>query len=55
MGICLLEVVTYKKVFVSVPLEIQVVKREHFNKWYELRAYYWALTIVNMPIQVCFQ
>ncbi|XP_012062877.1 PREDICTED: ATP-binding cassette sub-family G member 1-like [Atta cephalotes] len=41
-------------VLLQFPLEIQIMKREHFNRWYDLSAYYWALTIVNIPIQLGF-
>ncbi|KAG5307701.1 ABCG1 protein, partial [Acromyrmex insinuator] len=41
-------------VLLQFPSEIQIMKREHFNKWYDLSAYYWALTIINIPIQISF-
>lgn len=44
----------YFNSFVTVPFEIRVMKREHFNRWYNLSAYYWALTIINIPLQVGF-
>ncbi|XP_018573814.1 ATP-binding cassette sub-family G member 1 [Anoplophora glabripennis] len=34
------------------PREVQLVKREHFNKWYRLSAYFAALTFSTIPIQV---
>ncbi|EZA53084.1 hypothetical protein DMN91_003014 [Ooceraea biroi] len=39
-------------VLLHFPFEIQLMKREHFNRWYEFSAYYWALTIVSIPTQV---
>jgi ABC-type multidrug transport system permease subunit len=29
-----------------------VIKREHFNRWYSVRAYYLALVIGDLPIQI---
>lgn len=36
----------------SVPLELPIITREHFNRWYSLRAYYIAMTLADVPIQV---
>ncbi|XP_018366982.1 PREDICTED: ATP-binding cassette sub-family G member 1-like [Trachymyrmex cornetzi] len=41
-------------VLLQFPSEIRIMKREHFNRWYDLSAYYWALTVVNIPIQISF-
>ncbi|XP_011878500.1 PREDICTED: ATP-binding cassette sub-family G member 1-like [Vollenhovia emeryi] len=38
----------------QIPKQVQIMKREHFNKWYKLSAYYWALTAVNIPWQIFF-
>ncbi|XP_072385495.1 ATP-binding cassette sub-family G member 1-like [Diabrotica undecimpunctata] len=35
------------------PREIQLVKREHFNKWYRLSAYFSALSFSTVPVQLC--
>lgn len=35
----------------SVPLELPIITREHFNRWYSLRAYYIAMTVADIPIQ----
>lgn len=34
------------------PREVQLVKREHFNKWYRLSAYFTALTFSTIPVQI---
>uniref|UniRef100_A0A1B6C944 ABC transporter domain-containing protein n=1 Tax=Clastoptera arizonana TaxID=38151 RepID=A0A1B6C944_9HEMI len=36
----------------SFPSEMPIVTREYFNKWYSLKSYYLALTMVDTPIQV---
>ncbi|XP_039305439.1 ATP-binding cassette sub-family G member 1 [Solenopsis invicta] len=41
-------------VLLYFPSEIQLMKREHFNRWYDLSAYFWAFTIVNIPLQIFF-
>lgn len=38
--------------FFAVPLELPVIKREHFNRWYSVRAYFISLTLADIPIQV---
>ncbi|KAL3266092.1 hypothetical protein HHI36_010278 [Cryptolaemus montrouzieri] len=34
------------------PFEVKILKREHFNKWYDLGPYYLALTVVSIPVQM---
>lgn len=36
------------------PLELLVLRKEHFNNWYKLRTYYVAFILTNMPIQALF-
>ncbi|XP_015110805.1 ATP-binding cassette sub-family G member 4 [Diachasma alloeum] len=36
------------------PSELPVVKKEKFNNWYQLRTYYMAHLIANLPVQMLF-
>lgn len=36
------------------PSEIQMLKKERFNNWYQLRTYYAAALLCSMPLQVLF-
>ncbi|KAF7384307.1 hypothetical protein HZH66_012557 [Vespula vulgaris] len=38
----------------KIPLEIEMIKKEQFNNWYQLRTYYFVLLIVDVPIQILF-
>lgn len=47
----------YTQIMVPVlifPLEVKLVKKEHFNRWYSLTPYYAALTMSKLPFQVLF-
>lgn len=39
-------------VLMNFPSEVQLIKREYFNMWYDLSPYYCAFTIVNIPAQI---
>ncbi|XP_043499361.1 ATP-binding cassette sub-family G member 1-like [Polistes fuscatus] len=48
---------TYTNMMPSVlkfPLEIRLLKKEQFNNWYNLKTYYLALLIANLPVQLIF-
>lgn len=38
----------------SVPDEVQLVKREYFNRWYGLKPYYAALVVSRTPATIFF-
>ncbi|XP_017879116.1 ATP-binding cassette sub-family G member 1-like [Ceratina calcarata] len=39
-------------VLMNFPSEVQLIKREYFNMWYDLSPYYFAFTTVNIPVQI---
>lgn len=36
----------------SVPTQVQVLKREHFNRWYRCNPYYFAMSVAKLPLQL---
>ncbi|KAJ8713344.1 hypothetical protein PYW07_013714 [Mythimna separata] len=47
----------YTQIMVPVlvyPVEVKLVKKEHFNCWYGITPYYAALTVSKLPVQVTF-
>ncbi|XP_073989093.1 ATP-binding cassette sub-family G member 4 isoform X2 [Rhodnius prolixus] len=38
----------------SFPLEMPVLIKENFNRWYSLRSYYMAITVSDIPFQAVF-
>ncbi|CAH1160279.1 unnamed protein product [Phaedon cochleariae] len=40
----------------TIPQEISILTKEHFNRWYSLKMYYTSLTLVDIPLSVvcCF-
>ncbi|KAF5302198.1 hypothetical protein FQA39_LY10237 [Lamprigera yunnana] len=45
-------------VLLNFPVEVQMIKREHFNQWYGLTAYYLAMSFTTLPLHavltVCY-
>lgn len=37
-----------------VPTQLKLLKREYFNRWYGLNAYFCALTVSTLPAQTIF-
>lgn len=35
---------------ISFPMEMNIILKEHFNRWYSLKMYYWANMIVDIPV-----
>uniref|UniRef100_T1GX15 ABC-2 type transporter transmembrane domain-containing protein n=1 Tax=Megaselia scalaris TaxID=36166 RepID=T1GX15_MEGSC len=53
---CIL-VIVYTQVMtpiLSYSMEVKLVKKEYFNRWYSLTAYYMALTVSRIPLQIFF-
>lgn len=46
--------IIYIELSFSVPQEVQLVKREYFNRWYGLKAYYAALVCSRTPATILF-
>uniref|UniRef100_A0A2M4AMD6 Putative transporter abc superfamily breast cancer resistance protein n=1 Tax=Anopheles triannulatus TaxID=58253 RepID=A0A2M4AMD6_9DIPT len=42
----------FSSMTMAFPLELPIITREHFNRWYSLRAYYIAMTVADIPIQL---
>ncbi|XP_014226922.1 ATP-binding cassette sub-family G member 4-like isoform X2 [Trichogramma pretiosum] len=40
----------------TFPQEMNILKKEHFNRWYSLKAYYTSITLLDIPVSVvsCF-
>nr|CAD7459474.1 unnamed protein product [Timema tahoe] len=36
----------------TFPMEMTILKKEHFNRWYSLKSFYLSITIVDIPISV---
>ncbi|KAF3429444.1 hypothetical protein E2986_03838 [Frieseomelitta varia] len=37
---------------VTFPMQMNILLKEHFNKWYSLKAFYTAVTIVDLPVSI---
>lgn len=38
-------------VLLQFPMEVQLLKREHFNRWFRIGPYYMAMTAAKLPMQ----
>ncbi|XP_062142467.1 ATP-binding cassette sub-family G member 4 [Drosophila sulfurigaster albostrigata] len=34
----------------TFPIEMTILIKEHFNRWYSLKAFYFAMTVIDLPI-----
>ncbi|XP_018392545.1 PREDICTED: ATP-binding cassette sub-family G member 1-like [Cyphomyrmex costatus] len=41
----------FSATMVTIPLDLPILKREHFNRWYKLRSYYLASKMADFVIQ----
>ncbi|XP_066601780.1 ATP-binding cassette sub-family G member 1-like [Prorops nasuta] len=41
----------FSSTIVTFPLELAVLRREHFNRWYKLRSFYLAKKLADIPVQ----
>ncbi|EFN86035.1 ATP-binding cassette sub-family G member 4 [Harpegnathos saltator] len=37
---------------VTFPMQMSILIKEHFNRWYSLKAFYAALTVIDLPISI---
>ena len=37
---------------VTFPMQMSILLKEHFNRWYSLKAFYTAITVIELPISV---
>ncbi|KAF7272263.1 hypothetical protein GWI33_014948 [Rhynchophorus ferrugineus] len=52
-SVMFLMLTAFNCVTTTFPSELPILTREHFNKWYSLKSYYLAITIADIPIQIC--
>ena len=45
---------TKKYIVFVVPIEVKLLKREYFNRWYRLNPHYFAMTLAKLPVQLTF-
>ncbi|CAL1686292.1 unnamed protein product [Lasius platythorax] len=37
---------------VTFPMQMSILVKEHFNRWYSLKAFYTAITLIDVPISI---
>lgn len=42
----------YRNKHFAVPLEVELLRREYFNRWYGLKPYFLAMSVSRLPLQV---
>ncbi|XP_030748051.1 ATP-binding cassette sub-family G member 1-like isoform X2 [Sitophilus oryzae] len=52
-SVMFLMLTAFNCVTTTFPSELPILTREHFNKWYSLKSYYLAITMADIPIQIC--
>ncbi|XP_059475129.1 ATP-binding cassette subfamily G member 4-like [Neocloeon triangulifer] len=55
--ICMIVFFLYAYMMAAVivfPLEVKLLRREYFNRWYGLKPYFFALTVSRLPVQLTF-
>ncbi|CAG4983640.1 unnamed protein product [Parnassius apollo] len=56
---CISVVVFFMYTYIMIPvllfpMEVRILRREYFNRWYGLKAYYAALTFSSLPVMLLF-
>ncbi|XP_067009787.1 ATP-binding cassette sub-family G member 1 isoform X2 [Anabrus simplex] len=50
--IMFLQFTAFSSKILTFPLELPILIREYFNRWYSLKSYYLALTVADAPVQL---
>lgn len=50
---CLITILIIISTFL-VPMEVNVLLKEHFNRWYSLKMYYFANILLDIPVSVSY-
>ncbi|OAD59625.1 ATP-binding cassette sub-family G member 4 [Eufriesea mexicana] len=37
---------------VTFPMQMNILSKEHFNRWYNLKAFYTAITLIDLPLSI---
>lgn len=44
-----------QRVLFAVPMEMAILTKEHFNRWYSLKSFFISVNVVDFPIPVSIQ